>query len=372
MQPRGDGRSLSFGFSISFERSSAVLIGSTGTHAMIARGKPRAALFTISGETPDTCAPRTTTNCSTIRRAVRLSGSFSLGGAWSRRFSERRKGPCDAPLLLAIDIGLDPTLVSIGSLTLSWHGLLAVIGIVAGVSLSLRFARRAGLDVDETELLAAVGVVGGIVGARLFYLMEHWQRFRDDWSSMFLLTEGGITLYGGLLGGVAAGLAFALARGLPVLRLLDVAAPGMILGQAIGRLGDLINGEHLGTAAGVPWAVRYTNPETLGELGKAVHPTAGGYELLGDLIILGVLLLGSRLWNGRQGLRFAVYVVCYAVLRAALSPYRLDERELSGLPIPQLISLFLFVVGALLMIWTARRPAAAPAEPGGTMPNLRR
>jgi phosphatidylglycerol:prolipoprotein diacylglycerol transferase len=237
-----------------------------------------------------------------------------------------------------IDINIDPTMFNLGPFTLTWHGLFTAVGIIAGVSLSVWLAKKDGIPAEVAQEIALVGVPCAIVGARMFFVFEHWDVFSKDPARILTgITEGGITLYGGLLGGVIGGLVYSLWHKWPIAITLDAAAPGMILGQAIGRIGDLINGEHLATASNLPWAVRYTNPNTLGELGKSVHPTAGGYELIGDLIILGVLLF-MRTKLKTPGWLFCLYMALYAVMRFALSNFRLDEQQLWRIPVPELVS----------------------------------
>jgi prolipoprotein diacylglyceryl transferase len=265
---------------------------------------------------------------------------------------------------LAIKIHIDPTMAELGPFTLAWHGFFTAIGIIAGVALAIRLAKAKGLDPSVGQEIALVGVPSAIVGARLFYVAEHWNRFSEDLPRILTgITEGGITLYGGLIGGVLGGLAYGVYRRVPVLRFLDVAAPGMILGQAIGRLGDLINGEHRGTPTDLPWAVRYTHPNTLGDPGVAVHPTAGGYELLGDLAILVILLLVVARVARQPGWVFAWYLLLYAGLRASLSPFRLDEAGAFGAAIPQLVGIGVVAAALILSVFLATR-RRAPAGAG--------
>jgi len=264
---------------------------------------------------------------------------------------------------LAIEIHIDPTMTELGPFTLAWHGFFTAVGIVAGVWLAVRMARSRGLDPNVAQEIALVGVPSAILGARLFYVAEHWDRFSDDPLRILTgITEGGITLYGGLIGGVLGGLAYGLYRRLPILPFLDAAAPGMILGQAIGRVGDLINGEHRGTPSDLPWAVRYTHPNTLGDPGVSVHPTAGGYELLGDLAILMILLFVVVRVARRPGWVFFWYALLYAGMRASLSRFRLDETGALGLSIPQLIGIGVVVATlALGLFLLTRRGRVSPA-----------
>jgi phosphatidylglycerol:prolipoprotein diacylglycerol transferase len=257
---------------------------------------------------------------------------------------------------LTIEINIDPTMFDVGPFTVSWHGFFTAVGIIGGVSLSVWLAQKDGIPSEVGQEIALVGVPCAIVGARLFFVFEHWDRFGDDIPRIVTgITEGGITLYGGLIGGVVGGVAYAMFRRWPIAIGLDAAAPGLILGQALGRIGDLINGEHHATASSLPWAVKYTNPNTLGELGKAVHPTAGGYELLGDLAILAVLVFVARRFSKVPGWTFCVYIVLYAVLRFVLSFTRLDEQELFNIPVPQLVSGMLVggavILASVLMRW---------------------
>jgi prolipoprotein diacylglyceryl transferase len=241
--------------------------------------------------------------------------------------------------------------------------LFTAVGIVAGVSLSVWLAKRDGIPTEVGQEVALVAVPCAIVGARLFFVGEHWGQFKNDLPSIVTdVTEGGITLYGGLMGGVLGGVVYTLIRRWPVAILLDAAAPGMILGQAIGRIGDLINGEHLGSHSDLPWAVRYTNPNTAGELGVSVHPTAGGYELLGDLLILGMLLLVARRYLRVPGWTFCLYVAVYAIMRFFLSYFRLDEREFGGVPIPQWVSGGLAGVAIIVAGAIARHPGPITPE----------
>lgn len=268
--------------------------------------------------------------------------------------------------VLAIEIHIDPTMAELGPFTLAWHGFFTAVGIIAGVWLAIRMARSRGLDPNVAQEIAMVGVPCAIIGARLFYVAEHWEAFSDNPLRIVTgITEGGITLYGGLIGGVVGGLAYGLYRRLPVLRFLDAAAPGIIVGQAIGRLGDLINGEHRGTPTDLPWAVRYTHPNTLGDPGVAVHPTAGGYELLGDLAILAILLLVVTRVARQPGWVFAWYLLLYAGLRASLSPFRLDEAGAFGAAVPQLVGIGVIAAALVLSVFLAthrRTPTGAGAE----------
>ena len=242
-------------------------------------------------------------------------------------------------LLLSITIDIDPDIGTIFGLTITWHGLFTAIGIICGVTLSVYLARVDGVPSDVGQEIALVSVVSAIVGARLFFVFEHWDRFENDLAAIVTdITEGGITLYGGLIGGVLGGVIYGAFHRWPIGICLDAAAPGMILGQGLGRIGDLINGEHLATASDLPWAFVYVHPNTLAELGQSVHPAAGGYELVGDFVILAVLLFVARRFIKIPGWTFCLYMILYSVMRFGLSEFRIDEQTTDGIPVPQIVA----------------------------------
>lgn len=134
-------------------------------------------------------------------------------------------------------------------------------------------------------------------------------------------------MYGAIAGGVVGGAIYAARRGYPVRRLLDLSAPGLILAQGIGRLGDIINGEHFSTPSDLPWATVYTNPASPA-FGKAPSHPAVGYEMLADFALFGVLwFLRGRLKP--EGSLFVAYAALYASIRLPLSFLRLDSNTVA-------------------------------------------
>jgi phosphatidylglycerol:prolipoprotein diacylglycerol transferase len=277
---------------------------------------------------------------------------------------------------LAIEIPFDPDIAKIGGFLLTWHGLFTALGILGGVRLSLWICARIDYDVDDAYTLALIGVPSGIIGARALFVAEHWEYYGQNVSEIIALTEGGISIWGAVLGGVAGPLLFALWRGWPVWRGLDAASFGLITGMGIGRIGDLMNGEHLAKATDLPWGVIYTHPNSPAfahSIAVGAHHPATTYELLGDAIILGVLFLVLfRSSLGRwPGATFFVYLIGYAVMRYFLSMLRLDSADtfIPLVTVPQLVSVIVVVCSlpVLFLIWRngPEEEAPAPPEPAG-------
>lgn len=257
-----------------------------------------------------------------------------------------------------INIGIDPILVKLGSFSISWHSLFMMVAIVVGVWLSARLVAKAGLSVDRLYSIAIWGVPGGIIGARLVHVIDHWDLYRDLYATNpggYLSFEGGLALWGGILGGTLAVLIFSRVSRFSIAPYADRIGLVFILGQAIGRIGDIINGEHLSTPTSLPWGVVYTNPaagrafQHSLEFG-AVHP-AVAYELLMDLFIFGIL------WRLRgrfkpEGSLFLLYLSLYATGRFFLSSLRLDSNTVFlSLNQAQWISLLVLAVAIPLLIW---------------------
>lgn len=275
---------------------------------------------------------------------------------------------------LTIEIGWSPNITTVGGFLLTWHGLFTAIGILAGVQLSLRMARVVGYDPDQAYTLALVGVPSGIVGARAMFVAEHWDYYGDHVGEIFKINEGGITVWGAVLGGIIGALLFAVWKKYPVGRGLDIAAFGAILGMAIGRLGDLVNGEHLARATSLPWGVIYTHPDSPAfahSLEVGPHHPATTYEMLADFVILGLLFYALlRVFRDRPGLTFFVFLVGYAVMRFFVTYLRVDSEELFGglLRTPQLVSILVVLVSIPGIWYFARQPRQAveplPDPPG--------
>lgn len=273
--------------------------------------------------------------------------------------------------LLAITIDIDPNLGALGPFLLSWHGVFTAVGIGAAVMIAAFFARRRGILEDDIYNIALVAVPGGIIGARALFVIENWADFSGDVGGIFALNEGGISVYGGLIGGAAAGWAFAWWRKYRMRAISDCAAFGMLAGQAIGRLGDYVNGEHTAKSSDLPWAFCYTHPQTLqspicgpGALGnQGVHPVAGLYEPLLLVLTIGVLLyLRTRIT--KDGYLFWVYVAAYALIRFGLSYLRLNEAKAGPLTVPQWVALGMLVFAGLGAYIVSKMPdRSAPPPP---------
>lgn len=277
------------------------------------------------------------------------------------------------PLLL-ITIPWDPIVATLGGIVLAWHGVFTAVGILAGVQIALRVGKTTRYSEDDAYSIALVAVPSGVIGARLLYVIEHWDFFSASPFEVLAINEGGISVWGAVLGGVLGGLAFAAWRRYDLRGGLDIAAFGLILGLAIGRIGDLINGEHLAKATNLPWAVVYSDPDSPAfahSIAVGPHHPATTYEMLGSLLLLALMFPVLQRFRDRPGLTFFVFLDVYSVLRFVVSFLRVDSTGAAfGLDVPQLISVVVLLLSlpAIWWFWTHPRPveetAPPPSRPG--------
>lgn len=275
---------------------------------------------------------------------------------------------------LVITIPWDPTILTLGGLVLTWHGVFTAVGILAGVQIALRVGRTIRYSEDDAYSLALVAVPAGVVGARLLYVIEHWSFFSASPLEVFAINEGGISVWGAVLGGVLGGLAFALWRRYDVRGGLDIAGFGLILGLATGRIGDLINGEHLAKASSLPWAVVYSDPGSPAfahSIAIGPHHPATTYEMLGMLVLLGLMFPLLTRVRARPGITFFFFLDGYAALRFVVSYLRVDSTgAVFGLDVPQLISVVVILLSVPLIwwFWTHPRPIEVARPPSSPPP----
>jgi phosphatidylglycerol---prolipoprotein diacylglyceryl transferase len=271
-----------------------------------------------------------------------------------------------------IVIDLDPNLVQVGPFLITWHGVFSVLGILAAARIAQLLLRDQGVAAERIYDIAVWMVIAGLIGARLLFVWENYSLFAGRLEKIFFINEGGISQWGGIFGGLIGGYIWCRRNGVDYRQILDAAGPANALGFAIGRIGDVINGEHHAIASNLPWSVEYVNERTLGEPGKSVHSEVG-YELLWNLLVFGVAMVTYRRFKARlpPGVTGLIWLAVYATGRFFLSFLRTDSLAF-GLRQAQWASLAMVVVALVgIGVWTLRdaRRAPAPAPAPGPEPD---
>lgn len=257
-----------------------------------------------------------------------------------------------------------PELIHIGDFTLYSFGLMAALAlIVPGLAVVYPLLRRRGAAADFAFELIFAGGIGGFVGARVYYIAEHWSALSDDlWGA---LTSGyGFTWYGGLIGGFVGVTLWTLIRRVPLGIVANTMGPAVALGYTIGRIGCQLAGDgDYGKPSDLPWAMGYPNGTVPTDPGVTVHPTPI-YEIL---IMTPIIWLLWRLANkDRSGWwTFGWMLVLTGVERFVVEFVRRNEEVALGLTQPQWVAIASVVIGTTLVLLFRKKPAERVAARRG-------
>jgi phosphatidylglycerol:prolipoprotein diacylglycerol transferase len=265
----------------------------------------------------------------------------------------------------SITVGIDPTL-ELGPVTVAWHGLTIAVGILIGGRAAACEARRRQLSVEPLYTIGAILVVTALVGSRIYFLAEHGELLRpEQW-----LGTRGFTFYGGLIA-AALGIGLYLWRARLSLEYLDVVALGLPLGLAVGRIGDVINGEHYGPATDFILGVRNTHPDADVPSPDVAYHSGGLYEMMIGLIVFTIV------WPLRRRLSKPTAMTCAVVALLAAGRFveffaRSDSAAGAlGLEAAQWTSLAL-IASCLFVAWcTTTRGRLSPTPRMRRSPNSR-
>ena len=256
--------------------------------------------------------------------------------------------------------------IDLGPLTIHLYGLTLLVAIAAATYITGRRWARHGGEWDLIYRCAIWGVAAGIVGARLYHVVTSWNEVPGGWTGPFAIWKGGLGVWGGIAAGCLAGAIVARRAGANVALLADCLAPGLLVAQAIGRLGNWWNQELFGRPTSLPWGLEIdrTNPEAIGyPLGTTFHPTFL-YELIWNLLVAAFLVyVLERRFKPRPPAIFAAYVALYCFGRFWIELIRIDNaNHIFGLRVNSWVSLIGCIAGtiAFVVIWRRGREPGAP------------
>ena len=260
-----------------------------------------------------------------------------------------------------IEINISPFLFStdfVSTLTLSWHGLFSFVAVATAVILVARWAPLKQIDPDVVLSIAVWAIIGGVIGARVVHVVDNWgDVYAQRPMQMLEVWSGGIGVWGGILGGFIAGTAYAIIAKHPVGIIADLTAPAMLYVQTIGRIGDIINGEHCARATDLLFGFQWTHSETAARscadgFTTAVHP-AIAYEMIWNILALAVIWqLRGRLKP--DGMLWTLYLALYAIGRFGVSFLREDRIWAAGMQEAHFISLLILAITVPILLAKAR------------------
>ncbi|WP_442857351.1 prolipoprotein diacylglyceryl transferase [Bacillus sp. FJAT-42315] len=243
----------------------------------------------------------------------------------------------------------------LGAFQVHWYGLIIGCGIALGFYLATKESQRLGLEKDTFADLLIWAIPIAILCARVYYVLFQWEYYSQHPADIIKIWEGGIAIHGALIGAVATTIAFSMAKNISFWKLADIAAPSIILGQAIGRWGNFMNQEAHGGEVTRSFLEGLHLPDfIINQMyieGVYYHPTFL-YESLWNLLGF-ALLIALRKVNLRRGEMFLTYVIWYSIGRFFIEGLRTDSLMLGALRMAQVISIGLVV--AAVVIWIVRR-----------------
>jgi len=250
-----------------------------------------------------------------------------------------------------IEIGINPVAFTIGSMSIRWYGIMVALAIVALVLWILWQVKRGANVSYETVFTAAlVGIPSGIIVSRLLHIIDGWDYYSQNLGQ--IIGAEGLTIYGAVLGAALGIWIYSKFSKFQFGYFADLLAPGIILAQAIGRIGCTINGCCYGIETSLPWGFVYTHPDSFAPLGKAVHPTQV-YELIFCLIIFAVLL-GLRGRFKPDGSLFLIYLGLYSLWRIGFDFLREGTPFLLGLHQAQVIAIIVLAIAVPMLAYKTR------------------
>ncbi|MHB1006486.1 MAG: prolipoprotein diacylglyceryl transferase [Chloroflexota bacterium] len=252
-----------------------------------------------------------------------------------------------------IPINIDPILFQLGPLTMRWYGLMYAVGIAVGLQIVYPYARERGLSDDDLWSVVWPSIIAGLLGARLYFVVQQPLEpyLAEPWR-VFATWEGGMAFYGAVFAVALTIVVVGRIKGLPLWALLDAGALFAIIGQAFGRVGNIINGDILGAPTDLPWGFIYQHPHSFAPDHTIAYQPAGVYELIFNLTFFAIMWrLRHRF--GRSGMVFVVYLIGYSLGQFFLFFLRTEPLVAFGLKQAQVTALVVLVaacvLGAVLM-----------------------
>ena len=279
---------------------------------------------------------------------------------------------------------MNPILFSIGKIKITYYGLMYAISFVLGIELGKRYGKQRGISPETVENYAFIAMISGLIGGRLYYVLFNLDYYLNYPADIIAVWKGGMAIHGGILGGIIGTCIYGAVKKINPLLLGDIAAAPLLLGQAIGRIGNLMNGEIYGVPVftpfkviftlkpkfyewysyylslpiseqmnfknKVPWGIVFPSGSPAGNEfpNLALHP-AMLYELV--LNFIGFLFIWFYLKNRKyaDGTVWCSYIIIYSIIRIFVSFFRAEDLMFFALRAPHLISILLIVISAVII-----------------------
>ncbi len=236
---------------------------------------------------------------------------------------------------------MDSVAFSIFGIDIAWYGILISLGVLIGSIIAIKEAKKHGIT-EETMLDFILWEVPlSMIGARVYYVIFEWDTYRHNPISALHFRGGGLAIHGGIIMAIIVAIVFTKKRGINFWTMADIAAPSLILGQAIGRWGNYLNKEAHGGPTDLPWGIMID--------GIKVHPTFL-YESLWNFLVFFFLIWYRKDKQKVEGELFLLYIVLYSFIRYFIEGLRTDSLMMGGIRVAQLVSIIGMVIGSIYFL----------------------
>lgn len=253
---------------------------------------------------------------------------------------------------------MNPVIINLGIIEIRWYSVLILLGFILGYYLVIKKCKQENIDKTLISDLCFYLIIVSILGARIYYCIFEWKYYINNPIDIIKIWEGGLAIHGGVIAGIIFIYFYTKKKKLGFLKLLDIFAPSLVLGQAIGRWGNFFNGEAYGPITTFENLKNLHIPKFIIDgmyIGGNYHVPTFFYESIGCLIVFIILIILRSKKSTKIGIITSIYFILYGLVRFFIEGLRTDSLMLFNIKVAQLISIIMILIGIYIIIKSLKK-----------------